>query len=90
MLAEYPAEVVDYVCDPRTGIPRRLKWLPTVAEIAEACDERVSYAETVALVGRMAQAKREIMADENASSASKDDARRWLEQRADMLKRMGL
>lgn len=40
VLSEYPVEVVEYVCDPRTGIARHLKWLPTIAEIAEACDTR--------------------------------------------------
>jgi len=34
--------VVDYVCDPRTGIARRLKFLPTIAEVAEACDAEMA------------------------------------------------
>ena len=38
ILAEYPEAVVRYVTDPRTGIPRKLKFLPSVAEVAEACD----------------------------------------------------
>lgn len=40
VLAEYPPEVVEYVCDPRTGLARHLKWLPTIAEISEACQTR--------------------------------------------------
>ena len=40
VLSEYSPEVVDNVCDPRTDIARRLKWLPTIAEIAEECDAR--------------------------------------------------
>lgn len=42
ILSEYPAEVIEYVTDPRTGLPRTSKWLPTIAEIAEACDKEKS------------------------------------------------
>lgn len=35
LLADYPQEVVDKVCDPRTGIATRCKFLPTIAEISE-------------------------------------------------------
>jgi hypothetical protein len=38
VLADYPAEVVRRVTDPRSGLPRRVKWLPTVSEVAAACD----------------------------------------------------
>lgn len=39
----YSAEVVNYVTDPRTGIPSNIKFLPTIAEVREACDERSAY-----------------------------------------------
>lgn len=39
----YSREIVDYVTDPRTGIPSRLKFLPTVAEIRDACDARAAF-----------------------------------------------
>ena len=38
VMAEYPAGVADIVADPRTGIVRRSKFIPRIAEIAEACD----------------------------------------------------
>lgn len=38
IMSEYPAEVLKRVSDPRTGIVRHLKFLPRLAEIAEACD----------------------------------------------------
>ena len=41
VLMEYPIEIVEHVTDPRTGLPRSLKWLPSVAEVAEACDHRL-------------------------------------------------
>ena len=39
VLAHYPAEVVERVTDPFHGIQSRLKWLPNIAEVREACDE---------------------------------------------------
>jgi hypothetical protein len=38
IMSEYPRGVLDRVADPRTGIVRRIKFLPRPAEIAEACD----------------------------------------------------
>lgn len=38
VLSEYSEEVVAYVTDPRTGIQRRNKFPPNLAEIGEACD----------------------------------------------------
>jgi hypothetical protein len=42
VLSEYPKAVVAYVSDPRTGITGRSKFLPSVAEIREACEEEVA------------------------------------------------
>jgi len=39
ILAEYEPEVIQRVTDPRTGIPRQLKFMPNPAEVAEACDK---------------------------------------------------
>lgn len=38
VLSGYPKSVIDYVCDPRTGVIGKHKWLPSVAEIKAACD----------------------------------------------------
>jgi hypothetical protein len=35
---EYPRSVVDRVCHPVHGLPAKLKWFPSVAEIRAACD----------------------------------------------------
>jgi hypothetical protein len=43
VLAEYSPEVVCAVTDPRKGLPRKLKWLPSVAEVAEACEQENRY-----------------------------------------------
>jgi hypothetical protein len=42
ILAEYPVNVVLRVSDPRTGIVRRVKFLPRLAELAEACDAEMA------------------------------------------------
>lgn len=38
VLMRYPESVVLEVTEPATGLPSRLKWLPAIAEIVEACD----------------------------------------------------
>jgi hypothetical protein len=43
VLEQYPEEVITYICDPRTGIQRRLKWPPTISEMVEACDEHREF-----------------------------------------------
>jgi len=43
VLEGYPDEVITYVCDPRTGIQRRIKFPPTVSEIVDACNEQVAF-----------------------------------------------
>lgn len=50
VLSDYPLDVIDYVTDPRTGLPVRSKWLPTVFEVKQACDEHVEYLRKVELV----------------------------------------
>ncbi len=39
VLADYSPAIVKRVTDPRTGLPGRSKFLPTVSEIKEACDD---------------------------------------------------
>lgn len=39
VLAEYPPDIVRRVTDPRTGLPSRQQWLPTIKEVHDACDE---------------------------------------------------
>lgn len=39
VLADYPDDVIERVIDPRSGIPSRMNWLPTIAEIKSACED---------------------------------------------------
>jgi hypothetical protein len=43
ILAEYSAEVIQLVTDPRTGIPRKMKFMPNPAEVAEECDSAKKF-----------------------------------------------
>lgn len=42
VLMRYPSEVVLQVTEPATGLPSKLKWLPTIAEIVEACESAMA------------------------------------------------
>lgn len=37
-LARYPDQVIYDVTDPRTGIPSKISWMPTIKDIREACE----------------------------------------------------
>lgn len=41
-LAQFPEAIVAKVCDPIHGIPSKLKFLPSIAEVREACDKEMS------------------------------------------------
>jgi hypothetical protein len=43
VLTSFPEHVVEYVTDPRTGIPSEVQWLPSVAEVKQACIKRQAY-----------------------------------------------
>jgi hypothetical protein len=43
VLIGFPEHVVEYVTDPRTGIPSELEWLPSVAQVKQACIKRQAY-----------------------------------------------
>lgn len=38
-LSDYPTDIIEFITDPRTGLPSKIKWLPSIAEIHEACRE---------------------------------------------------
>ncbi len=40
-LCRYPEAIARAVCDPTGGLPSANKWLPSIAEIKEACEERL-------------------------------------------------
>lgn len=45
VLESYEDAVIQYVCDPRTGVQRRSKWPPSIAEVVEACEAEATSIE---------------------------------------------
>ena len=45
VLCSYDADIVRRVTSPTIGLPSRLKWLPSVAEVREECDRLVAIAD---------------------------------------------
>lgn len=43
VLSDYTQDIVDFVTDPRTGLPVTSKWLPSVFEVKAACEERAEF-----------------------------------------------
>lgn len=39
VLAEYPEDTIRFVTDPRTGLPSKVDWMPTVGEVKRACED---------------------------------------------------
>lgn len=84
----HPEDFVRRVCDPARGLPSRLKWLPTLAEVTAAItleSERRS---------RIAANARHVIALHDAAKAKSEDEARWqasrpsAEQRAEQVKRL--
>src|SRR5260370_1162158 len=46
VLVRWPVDVITSVTEPATGLPSKLNWLPSIAEITKACEE--SYEPTKA------------------------------------------
>jgi hypothetical protein len=42
VLARYPEDIVIKVTEPATGIPSKLKWPPSIAEVVDACNEAMA------------------------------------------------
>lgn len=61
VLEGFPDEVICYVCDPRTGLQRRMKWPPTISEVVDACEEHAAHLERI----RKPRAPAQKLIDEN-------------------------
>ncbi|MFZ1109901.1 MAG: hypothetical protein WAN43_16320 [Rhodomicrobium sp.] len=76
-LACYSPEIAAKACDPRSGLPAAIKWLPNVAEVHEFCRREASRharaAESEARIAEQA-AERERVAAAHAGQG--DDERR--------------
>lgn len=69
LLAAYPRDFVKRVCNPVTGLPSRLKFIPTLAEVREALDAEALRRARIAANARYVldqAAKRAAEAEEEA------------------------
>jgi len=53
VLSEYPQEIIDYITDPRTGLPSNSQWLPSVFEVRKACNEHADWLSKIERVKAM-------------------------------------
>lgn len=80
VLSEYSQEVIDYITDPRTGLPSRSQWLPSVFEVRQACDVQVAIAANAEKLRALAAEKRNILLRDDTTPAQKSHANEWLER----------
>lgn len=59
ILERYPDSIIAEICSPKTGIQRRAKFPPSLAEIVEACDEAAARAERIRRLRELRAAPRE-------------------------------
>jgi hypothetical protein len=62
MLASYPEIVADRVCDPIRGLPARMKFLPSIAEIRAACETEMIWQDAVERRDRRRQETARVLA----------------------------
>lgn len=58
VLEGFSDSVIVAVTDPRTGLQRRAKWLPTIAEVVEACEAEANAQATRARYDAMPKPRR--------------------------------
>lgn len=73
VLSRYPSEVIRDVTEPATGLPSRLKWLPSISEIREECEilaARITRREELrkGLIEQFAARDRLAIADQSEAS----------------------
>ncbi|MEN6302285.1 MAG: hypothetical protein ABFD96_06130 [Armatimonadia bacterium] len=67
VMAAYPRDLVKRICHPVTGLPARLKWLPTIADVNEALTAELDRRKRIAANARTVldqDAKRRAEAEE--------------------------
>lgn len=74
MLSSYPEDVIKDVTHPVSGLPGRITYLPSVAEVRQECEAKVAYRRTrAAMEARFAK---QIAEREQIDAAPKDEMQR--------------
>ena len=66
LLADYPASVIAAVTHPVTGLPRKCKFLPSIAELSEALDSELAREIRESKPPQKCEERKEISAEERA------------------------
>lgn len=59
VLEGYPDAIISEITSPRTGLQRRVKFPPTIAEVVEACDGEIARREKISRYAAMGELRRE-------------------------------
>lgn len=89
-LARFPLEVAQRVTDPRSGLPARSKWLPTVAEVREACDGEMATENRAAARQRRLAETEALLVESRAREANGGPRETMQELKARLGERFGL
>lgn len=84
VLMAHPADFVRRVCDPARGLPSRLKWLPTLADVTDAIAAERSRRERIASNARYVIACHDARKREAEERAAFEASRPSAEERAKM------
>lgn len=87
-LAGYSRAVIQRVTDPRTGLQRKLKWLPEVADVVEACDAEVSRLDLAARVAALPAQKPKLIEATRDPERDAEMAKRFQALMAELMGRM--
>jgi hypothetical protein len=81
VLAEYPEQVINFVTDPRTGLPSRCNFLPTVKEVRDACEHEMAPRRAemarAARIRAQLEANREAEVDRSSRPSYEDIQRKF-------------
>lgn len=86
LLTRYPNHVIVAVTDPVTGIPSKMKWLPTLADIKEACDALMPSAE----IAKMQKQAREQIAERETLALADGRPKKTYQQIVEETRAMGI
>jgi hypothetical protein len=88
MLAAYPKDFVKRVCNPVTGLPSRLKFLPTVADLHEALEAEKTRRDRIAAAAKYVIQQDEKRRKEAREAAAFEANRPSLDERARKVKEL--
>jgi hypothetical protein len=88
MLAAYPKDFVKRVCNPVTGLPSRLKFLPTVADLHEALEAEKTRRDRIAAAAKYVIQQDEKRRNEAREAAAFEANRPSLDERARKVKEL--